>query len=229
MVFGYLNHLRGGAAAELLAAPSAWAAAVPAGLDPAVAASLPCAYLTALQCLRDRGRLAPGMRVMIYGASGGVGTAATQLARHFGAHVTTVSSERNVAYCRMNGAHEALAYDTDDVFAGGGAFDIVFKVFAGARAAGAQAWKLVSPRGVYVDLAGNPLSNAAGLLQRARGRPSRASHIVRARRSDLELIARLALEGAIRPTIEVLPFDQVAAAHARMQSAHTRGKLVLKI
>jgi NADPH:quinone reductase-like Zn-dependent oxidoreductase len=194
-----------------------------------VAASLPCAYLTALQSLRDRGGLAPGMRVMIYGASGGVGTAATQLARHFGAHVTTISSERNVAYCRANGAHEALAYDTEDVFAGVAAFDIVFKVFAGRRAAGREARKLLTPRGVFVDLVGNPLSNALGALERALGRPSRASHIVRARRRDLELIARLALQGAIRPSIEVLPFAEVAAAHARMQSAHTRGKLVLKI
>ena len=228
-VFGYLNHLGGGAAAELLNVPSAWSAVVPYGLDCVVAASLPCAYLTALQCLRDRGGLAPGMRVMIYGASGGVGTAATQLARHFGAHVTTVCSESNVAYCRVNGAHEALAYDADDVFAGQAAFDIVFKVFAGDAAAGTKAWKLLAPRGVFVDLAGNPLSNAAGALQRALGRPSRASHIVRARRTDLELIARLALEGAVRPAIEVLPFEEVAAAHARVESAHTRGKLVLKI
>jgi NADPH:quinone reductase-like Zn-dependent oxidoreductase len=229
MVFGYLNHLRGGAAAELLSVPSAWSALVPAGLDAVVAASLPCAYLTALQCLRGRGRLAPGMRVMIYGASGGVGTAATQLARHFGAHVTTVASERNVAYCREQGAHEALAYDVDDVFAGQEPFDIVFKVYAGARAAGAKARNLLAPRGVFVDLAGNPLANALGALERALGRPSRASHIVRARRADLELIARLAREGAIRPSIEVLPFAEVAAAHAKVQSAHTRGKLVLKI
>jgi NADPH:quinone reductase-like Zn-dependent oxidoreductase len=228
-VFGYLNHLRGGAAAELLRVPSAWCAAVPAGLDPVVAASLPCAYLTALQCLRDRARIARGMRVMIYGASGGVGTAATQLARHFGAEVTTVSSERNVAYCRANGAHQALAYDTEDVFSRQGRFDVVFKVFAGAAAAGREARKLLSPRGVFVDLAGNPLSNAVGGLQRALGLPSRASHVVRAARTDLELIARLAVEGAVRPSIEVLPFARAAEAHARIESAHTRGKLVLKI
>jgi NADPH:quinone reductase-like Zn-dependent oxidoreductase len=229
IVFGYLNHLGGGAAAERLAVPAAWAAAVPPGLDAATAASLPCACLTALQCLRDRGRIARGMRVMIYGASGGVGTAATQLGRHFGAQVTTVSSERNVAYCRSQGAHEALAYDVDDVFARQGAFDIVFKVFAGDAAAGRKAWQLVAPGGVFVDLAGNPVSNALGAVQRALGRRRRASHIVRARRADLELIGRLVVEGAIRPAVEVMPFADVAAAHAKVQSGHTRGKLVLTI
>lgn len=229
MVFGYLNHLKGGAAAELLTVPCAWAAVVPDGLDPVTAAALPCAYLSALQCLRDRGGIAPGMRTMIYGASGGVGTAATQLARYFGAHVTTVSSERNVAYCRANGAQEALAYDTDDVFAGQSPFDIVFKVFAGDAAAGRKARKRLAPRGVLVDLAGNPLSNALGALQRALGRPSRASHIVRAVRPDLELIARLAVGGLIRPSIQVVPFGEAAAAHAKVESAHTRGKLVLRI
>lgn len=225
--FGYLNHLKGGAAAELLRVPSAWCAAVPGGLDSVVAASLPCAYLTALQCLRDRARIARGMRVMIYGGSGGVGTAATQLARHFGADVTTVSSEKNVAYCRANGAHQALAYDTDDVFSRQGNFDVVFKVFAGAAGAGRQARRLLAPRGVFVDLAGNPLSNALGAVQRLLGLRSRASHVVRAVRTDLELIARLAVEGAIRPSVEVLPFARAAEAHARIESAHTRGKLVL--
>jgi NADPH:quinone reductase-like Zn-dependent oxidoreductase len=230
MVFGYLNHLRGGAAAELLRVPSSWTAVVPSELDPLVAASLPCAYLTALQCLRDRAGLARGMRVMIYGGSGGVGTAATQLARHFGAHVTTVSSEKNVAYCREQGAHEALAYDADDdVLAGEARFDIVFKVFGGAPEALRQARKVLAPRGILVDLAANPLANAAGLLQRVLGLPSRASHIVRAVRTDLEQVARLALEGAIRPAIEVLPFEKAAEAHARMESAHTRGKLVLQV
>lgn len=229
MVFGYLNHLAGGAAAELLAVPCAWTAMVPDGLDPVVAASLPCAYLSALQCLRDRGGIAAGKRVMIYGASGGVGTASTQLARHFGAHVTTVSSSRNVDYCRANGAHDAFAYDAEDVFVGRARFDIVFKVFAGDAAAGAKSRQLLAPRGVFIDLAGNPLSNAIGTLQRVLGRPSRASHIVRAKRADLELIGRLALEGAIRPHVEVLQFEEASAAHARVESAHVRGKLVLKI
>jgi NADPH:quinone reductase-like Zn-dependent oxidoreductase len=223
-VFGYLNHLRGGAAAEVLAVPEAWTAEKPPALDPIVAAALPCAYLTALQVLRDRGRVAAGSRVLIYGASGGVGTAATQLGRHFGAHVTAVSSSRNVQYCLDNGAAVAIAYDREDVFARLGEYDLVFQVYYRAP----QLAKRVRCR-VFVDLAGNPFVSALGRLQRRLGLRARYSHRVIANRADLELLAELAVARVIRPEIEVLPFAEIAEAHARVQSTHTRGKIVLRV
>ena len=229
-VFGYLSHMRGGAAAELLAVPEAWTALVPDGLDVNVAAALPCAYLAALQSLRDRGRLRPGSRVLLYGASGGVGTAATQLAKHFGAHVTAVSRWKNRKYCRENGAHEFIAYDkTDDVFARRERYDIIFQVYMGEKRMYKRARKKLSTRGVFIDLAGNPLLNFYSTIRRYQGARTHFSHITQSRRDDLDLIARLALEKVIDPHVEVLPLEKASEAHAQMQTRHTRGKIVLRV
>jgi NADPH:quinone reductase-like Zn-dependent oxidoreductase len=228
-VFGYLNHLRGGAAAELLAVPEAWTAVKPEGVDPIVAAAIPCAYLTALQVLRDRGRVRNGSRVLIYGASGGVGTAATQLAHHFGAHITTVSSSRNVQYCLDNGAREAIAYDREDVLARPDQYDLIFQVYQGAKGLWRQARRRLAPHGLFVDLGGNPAITLIGGVRHALGLRSRYSHMVRSNRADLELLGRLAAEKIIDPHPEVLPLDKAGDAHARVESSHTRGKIVLRI
>ncbi|HVS32165.1 MAG TPA: NAD(P)-dependent alcohol dehydrogenase [Thermoanaerobaculia bacterium] len=229
-VFGYLQHMHGGAAAELLAVPEAWTAIVPEGLDTNVAAALPCAYLAALQSLRDRGRIRPGSRVLIYGASGGVGTAATQLAKHFGAHVTAVSRWKNRGYCRENGAHEFIAYDkTGDVFAAREGYDIIFQVYMLEKHLYKRARKRLAERGVFVDLAGNPVLNFYSTIRRYQGVRTRFSHITRSKRDDLDLLARLAVERVIDPHVEVLPLEKAAEAHARMQTTHTRGKIVLRV
>lgn len=228
-VFGYLNHLRGGAAAEVLAVPEAWAAEKPEGLDTILAAALPCAYLTALQVLRDRGRVRAGSTVLIYGASGGVGTAATQLARHFGAHITTVSSAKNVQYCLDHGADVALAYDREDVFARPAQYGLIFEVYRGTKGLRTRAWPRLAARGVFVDLGANPVVTLLGRVRRVLGMRSRVSHRVMSNRSDLELLGRLAVEKVIEPHVEVLPLEKAAEAHARVESSHTRGKIVLRV
>jgi NADPH:quinone reductase-like Zn-dependent oxidoreductase len=119
-VFGALNEwtFRRGTLAEFVAPRAHEVALLPSGVDPAHAASVALVGLTALQALRDVARVKPGQRVLINGASGGVGTVAIQLARLLGAEVTTVSSAKTTSMCRALGAQETLDYAA---FARGGA------------------------------------------------------------------------------------------------------------
>src|SRR5205823_5908453 len=102
----------------------------PANLTFEEAASIPMAAFTALQALRDKGKVQPGQKVLINGASGGVGSFAVQIAKSFGAHVTGVCSTRNVDLVRSLGADGVVDYTRDDFTRGGRRYDLILDCFA---------------------------------------------------------------------------------------------------
>jgi len=229
-VFGYLEHLHGGAAAEYAAVPARWLAPLPAKLPDATAAALPCAALTALQALRDRARLQPGQRPLVYGASGGVGTAAVQLGKYLGAHVTAVSSSRNAAHCSAQGADVFLAYDQAEPWAGPERYDMFFQVYAQDVNLFVKARRVLAPRGTFVTVIPSPLLVLRGWGSRLLGGPRLATVLVRSRPADLTQLAELTEQGALRTHLDaVLPLTNLQAAHHRLDTGHTVGKLVLHI
>jgi len=119
-VFGFVGH---GAFAENVSVPEDVLALKPTGVSFEQAATVPLAAMTALQGLRDRGGLKAGERVLIVGASGGVGTFAVQIAKAFGAHVTGVCSTRNVELVKSIGADEVIDYTKEDFTQGSEKFD----------------------------------------------------------------------------------------------------------
>ena len=226
-VFGYLLDIRGtnGTFAEYLSVKAALVARKPGTQSHATAAAMPCVYLTALQGLRDVGRLRAGDRLLIYGASGGLGTAAIQLARHTGAHVTTVSSERNRSYCLENGADLALPYDQGPVWDRlEGDFDLIFQVYQTRENLFRTARRHLAKGGRFI-VSPNPRFLLENIVDVLAGRFKMFA--VRGRRADLELIAQLADAGVISPNPKQFAFDQFASAFANILGFKGTGKTVL--
>jgi NADPH:quinone reductase-like Zn-dependent oxidoreductase len=161
-VFGFIEF---GGFAEYAAAPESLLAAMPANLTFEQAAAVPLAATTALQGLRDAGEIRAGDRVLVIGASGGVGTFAVQLAKRFGAHVTAVTSGRNAALVRSIGADRVIDYTREDVTAGDDRFDLVLQLAGTAPASALR--RILATSGRLVMSSGDSANRFIGPMGRA--------------------------------------------------------------
>jgi NADPH:quinone reductase-like Zn-dependent oxidoreductase len=148
-VIGVPGIRRMGAFAEYACAPEKTVFPRPKNIGFEEAASIPIAGLTALQALRDRGRIAPGQKVLINGASGGVGHFAVQLAKIFGAEVTAVCSGANAGFVKSLGADHVIDYSQEDFTRGDARYDIIFD--AVARRSFGECKRALSSKGIYVS------------------------------------------------------------------------------
>ncbi len=224
-LFGMVDSWKAGACAERVVVKPGACAPVPESLSFEEAASLPLSSQTALQALRDLGRVRPGAEVLVNGASGGVGTLAVQIAKALGARVTAASSAANHELVRSLGADAVVDYRAVDPLAARDAFDVIFDVFGNRR--WDQAKGALRAGGTYVTTVPSPrivIDSLRSLLGRRRARLV----VVRSRRSDLLAIARLVEEGRLRPVVEkVLPLARISEAHAHLETKRARGKVVL--
>ena len=225
-VFGYAGH---GAHAEVLAMPATGAIAPrPAGLNHREAAALPWGALAALGFLRDVVKLKGGQRILIVGASGGVGAYAVQIARHMGADVTGVASGANRDIVLSLGASRFLDYRTDTVAGGADRYDAIFDTVGALTFK--EARKSLTENGIFA-----PLNYSVGDVFRALrsglgSGPTMRIAVSGDSRADLDDIARMVEMGALRPVIDrVYPLDDIAAAHAHVEGRHRRGAVVLGI
>ncbi|MBW2456558.1 MAG: NAD(P)-dependent alcohol dehydrogenase [Deltaproteobacteria bacterium] len=224
-VFGMTQGMVGRAYAEYVAVRTDQVAPAPAAIPLTEAGALPLVSQTALQALRDLGRIVPGHQVCINGASGGVGTVAIQIAKAYGAHVTAVCSSRNGSLCRDLGADQIAAYDAEDLLASTARFDIFFDVF-GNHSFGATR-HLLRPTGQYISAVPSPATGWAALRTRWSGQRAHVV-VVRSRRRDLLTIAELVQTGQLRPVIDrSLPLSEAGQAHAHVQTKRARGKVLL--
>jgi NADPH:quinone reductase-like Zn-dependent oxidoreductase len=229
-VFGIAN----GSFAEYACVKKA-AALKPANVSFEDAATLPVAGLTALQGLRDRGRLQPGQSVLVNGASGGVGTFAIQIAKALGAEVTAVCSTRNVEQARSLGADHVIDYSRDDFTEGGRRYDLMLDI------AGSKSWRqcrrVLTPnaRLVIVGGEGNPLIGplghiAAMWLGAKLGSRTATFFVADLNRPDLDFLGELLQTGQLKPVVEKrYELTEVADALRYMGDGHARGKLVIAI
>jgi NADPH:quinone reductase-like Zn-dependent oxidoreductase len=198
----------------------------PASLDHAEAASLSFGGITALGFLRDKGRIKSGDKVLIVGASGAVGSAAVQLARHFGATVTAVCSATNMDLVRSIGAAMVIDYKTRDFAVSGDTWDIILDTTGTVSFDRAE--RALAPGGrLLVVLAS---------LAQSMARPSAVdgkrviAGMVTTRVEDLQFLATLAAAGELRPVIDRLyPLADVAQAHAYVDTGRKRGSVVLSV
>ena len=225
---------RMGAYAQYVAMSAAALAAMPDNVSFEQAAAVPCAGLTAWDALHSIGKLQPGMRVLINGAAGGVGSYALQLAKAHGAQVVAVCSAANADWARQMGADEVLDYRAGPLQPAGGAVDIYFD--AVGRSSLARSQHLLRPGGRYIttipSLANLQHSLRGALLRCLRPATAKTSHmvLVRAFGANLQAMARLMAAGKLRSEIEqIYPLAEVAQAQQRSQSWHVRGKLVLQL
>jgi NADPH:quinone reductase-like Zn-dependent oxidoreductase len=224
-VFGMIQAWAGGAVAEQVVVEASQLAKKPSALSHVQAAALPLAALTALQALRDEGRLVAGQRVLINGASGGVGTFAVQLGRLLGAHVVAVTSARNAELVRSLGASEVVDYATIRASSFSPPVDVFFDVFGNQRFAACR--PTLTPTGTWVSTVPKLHVLASQLGSRFSSQRARLV-LVRSRRKDLEQLAAWASVGSIAPVIDrVLPMADIAAAQRHLATRRARGKVVL--
>jgi NADPH:quinone reductase-like Zn-dependent oxidoreductase len=212
-----------GAFGEYVRATEAMLARKPARLSFEEAASIPVAATTALQALRDRGRLAAGQTVLINGASGGVGTFAVQLAKAMGAEVTGVCSTRNVELVRTLGADHVVDYTREDFARSGRRYDLVVNCAEGRSLRDLR--RATAPEGRIVLVTGSLGQMAASLARR-----DVVAFIADVTRDDLVYLGERVEAGELRPVIErAYALEQAEEAIRHIETRHARGKVVVTV
>jgi NADPH:quinone reductase-like Zn-dependent oxidoreductase len=225
-----------GAFAEYAVVPSDRVVLKPVNLSFEDAAALPLAGVTALQALRDRGRLQSGQRVLIVGASGGIGSLAVQLAVDMGATVTGVCRAANVEFVRSLGAMEVVDYSTTDITRIPGGYDLIVQL--GGTDTVARLRRLLTRDGTIVMAGGESPGRWIGSVGRI-ARAVVASVFVRQRFvtldaqprvDDMTHLVDLASSGRLHPVVSATyTLDQTPEAIVQIESAHTRGKIAIRI
>ena len=231
-VFGYGQ----GSFAEYAVAPEAKLARKPAELTFEQAAVLAVSGSTALQALRDAGRVQAGQRVLVIGASGGVGSYAVQLATAFGAEVTGVASTGKLDLVRALGAERVIDYTREDYTRGPDRYDAIIDM-AGSHSLGENR-RALTRNGVYVGVGGPEggqwIAPLIGVLKPAVISPfvsqKLSVFLARTRRDDLVVLARMLEAGQVTPVIDrTYPLAEAAEAIRYLEQGHAQGKVVLTI
>ena len=224
----------GGAFAEYVCASADLFAPKPANVTFEQAASVPISGLTALQGLRDAGQLKPGQKVLINGASGGVGTFAVQIAKALGAEVTAVCSTRHVDKVRSLGADRVVDYTREDFARGSERYDVMLDLVGNRALADCRA--VLAPKGVFVSSAGSPGGNWIGpivwmlkvMVAGMAGSQKMTSLMAMPRRDDLLFLRSLIEAGKVTPVIEHrFALSETAAAMRHVAEGHSQGKTVV--
>ncbi len=229
-VYGDLSATGRGGFAEFVCAREEALAPKPASLSYGQAAAVPMAAVTALQGLRAAGPVAAGERVLVHGASGGVGTFAVQLARAMGAQVTAVCSARHLEQARTFGAEHVIDYAQEDFTRDGRRYDLILVV--NGRRSLAEYRRALSPRGRLVVAGGDVgtilqatlLGPVLSLIHRVTVR----SLAARPSRDDLRFVGQLLDSGVVVPAIDrCYPLRELPEAMRYLANGHAAGKIII--
>ena len=222
-----------GAFAEYVLAREAYLALKPANRSFEEAAAVPVAALTALQGLRDAGGIRSGQKVLIQGASGGVGMFAVQLAKSFGAEVTAVCSPRNLDMARSIGADHVIDYTQEDFTRSRQRYDLILAVNGYHSLSAYQ--RALSPQGIYV-CAGGTLPQffqailLGSLMSRNGGKKLGSMGIAKVNQEDLVYLGQLLEAGKIAPVIDrSYPLSEIVEAFRYVEEKHAQGKVAITV
>jgi NADPH:quinone reductase-like Zn-dependent oxidoreductase len=205
----------------------------PANLSFEAAAAVPVAALTALQGLRDNGQIQPGQKVLISGASGGVGTFAVQIAKSFGTEVTAVCSTRNLDMARSIGADYVVDYTKENFSRNGRRYDLIIAVNGYHSILDYR--RALSPSGIYVAVGGSMTQVFQGMLlgplvSRIGSKKMGFMGIAKINQKDLVFIKELLEAGKVTPLIDrCYPLSEAAKAIRYLVEEHARGKVVITV
>lgn len=231
-VFGFLSLEQGGAYAEFACAAEDIMAPKPDNLTFEQAAAVPLAALTALQGLRDYGKIQPAQKVLVQGGSGGVGTFAVQIAKALGAEVTAVCSTRNVDMVRELGADHVVDYRKEKVTDRGQSFDLILAVNGYNPIA--DYLRMLSPQGNYVVAGGTMRQLFQAMLRRRNNAENGGQqvHVVDLKQSqeDLLFMKDLLEAGQVMPVMDgVYPLSETAEAFRQYEQVHAQGKIIINM
>ena len=231
-VYGDLAASGCGSFAEYVAVPEKALALKPVNLTFEEAAAYPMAAVTALQGLRDQGKLQPGQKVLIQGASGGVGSFAVQIAKVLGAEVTAVCSTRNMDQVRSLGADHVIDYAKEDFTRNGKQYDLIFAVNGYHPINDYK--RALSPKGIYVAAGGSMRQIFESLLRSSFVSEKNGRQLgvltAKPKQEDLIYLKGLTEAGRVKPVIDKrYPLNETAHALRYLGEGHARGKVVITV
>lgn len=216
---------------EKLCAPTKLMMKKPASMSFEDAAALPMAGVTALQALRDRGRIKAGQKVLVNGASGGVGHFGVQIAKSYGCEVTGVCSTGNLGLVRSIGADSVIDYRKEDFCDGEKSYDLILD--AVGNKALKDLTKALTPEGSAIVIGFTSWGTMLPIILQSRKEPKRGKKYVSmmvtdTREADLETLMNLTASGKLKPHLESrYSFDELPAAVAHLETGRARGKIVI--
>ncbi len=231
-VYGDLSVAGWGAFAEYVSVPENAIALKPANLTFEQAAAVAESAVVALQGLRDKGKIQPGQKVLINGASGGVGSYAVQIAKAFGAEVTAVCSTRNIDMVRSIGADYVIDYTQEDFTQNGHRYDLILA--ANGYHPISDYRRTLNPEGIYVATGGSMAQSLQatmlGPFISMTGSKKMGGMMVKPNQDDLVLLKELLESGKVVPVIDRrYSLDEVAEAFRYIGEGHAQGKVVLTV
>ncbi|HUW10965.1 MAG TPA: NAD(P)-dependent alcohol dehydrogenase [Anaerolineae bacterium] len=232
-VFGDISDRGMGGFAEYVSVPEDALVPKPASMTFEAAAAVPMAAVVALQGLRDEGQIQPGQKVLINGASGGIGTFAVQIAKSFGADVTGVCSTRNLDMVRSIGADQVIDYTQEDFTQNEQHYDLILDIVANRSAS--DYMRALSPKGVCVLVGYSSPAVMFRIMFQGRGTSKTGSRKVvslaaKPSRKDLVFVKELLEAGKVVPIVDRLyPVSEVAEAIRHYGERHAQGKVVVTV
>ncbi len=224
-VFGMVNGMQGRCCAQFVNVDVNELYKMPDNLSFEAAAGIPLAGQTALQAIRDKGQLSKGQKICINGASGGVGTLAIQVAKELGGIITTISSDKNLAFCKSFGAAETLSYNQINILDSKNKFDIFFDVFGNYNYQ--KVAKILTPKGKYITT----VPKAAIVKEQFFNlfRKKKASMVVvKSNKADLKWFYDKIVANKIQAVVDgVFPLEDIQKAQKYIESKRAKGKVIL--
>jgi NADPH:quinone reductase-like Zn-dependent oxidoreductase len=231
-VFGDLSGCGFGGFAEYVCASEDALALKPANMSFEEAAAAPLAAAASLQGLRGKGQVQPGQKVLVNGASGGVGTFAVQIAKSFGAEVTGVCSTDKLDMARSIGADHVIDYTQQDFTKNGQRYDLILAANGYHSISGYK--RALSPNGIYVMLGGSTAqmyqAMLLGPLVSMAGSKKMGNLLAKPNQTDLVFLKDLLEAGKVKPVIDrSYPLSEVPEAIRYLEEGHARGKVVITV
>jgi NADPH:quinone reductase-like Zn-dependent oxidoreductase len=231
-VFGDISGCGSGGFAEYVCASENALVLKPASMTFEEAAAVPFAAITALQGLRDKGQIQSGQKVLINGASGGVGTFAVQIAKSFGAEVTGVCSTRKLDMVRSIGADQVIDYTQEDFTKNGQRYDLI--IAANGYHSISDYKRALSPKGIYVMAGGSGAQMFQAMFLgpwiSMTGSKKMGFFVMKPNKKDLVFMKELLETGKVVPVIDRrYPLSEVAEALRYLEEGHARGKVVITV
>jgi NADPH:quinone reductase-like Zn-dependent oxidoreductase len=231
-VYGEIARYGSGGFAEYVCVPEQGVSLKPENLTFEEAAAVPMAAITALQCLRDGGKVQPGQQVLIHGAAGGVGTFAVQLAKYYGAEVTGVCSTRNVELVKSLGADHMIDYTREDFTQSGQQYDLIVAINGNRSIYDYR--RALKPQGMYFMAGGSDKqifqALLLGSLLSRKGGQKYGSFSAKVNQIDMIFLKELLEAGKIKPVIDRrYPLSETADALRYIGEGHARAKIVIRV
>jgi len=226
-VFGMVNGMKGRCCAAFVDVDVKELYKMPDNISFEAAAGIPLAGQTALQAIRDIGQLTKGQKICINGASGGVGTLAIQVAKNFGGVVTSISSDKNLAFCKSLGADEALSYNQINILASTDKFDVFFDVFGNYSYQ--KVAKILQPKGKYITTVPSATIIKEQFFNLFRKKKAKMV-VVKSKKEDLQWFYEKINQQQLQPLVDkIFPLNEIKRAQKYIESKRAKGKVILKI